>query len=397
MLLRPVQFLVYLLVGLLPRDPEWWLFGSWSGHREADSPRAMFHYVNEHHSREVRPTWITADRSIERRMRAEGFDCRYRWSPSGIWAAVRAGVYVFDGLTRDINHWLSNGATLVNLRHGTGVKKVERAIDTPSHRLYRLFHGRWWERLFWGLAIPWHLPKPDMSIASSRLHAKFARESMQIPISDVHVTGLPRHDIMFEPDRLSYLTASERAARTALVDDPKPAFLFLPTFRDLGGSLDWAALNDAALGADVSIHVKLHIVDENRGMAGPEDLDPYPALHWVPPDADPVTLYPHATGLISDYSSASFDMMLLGKPVIYFLPDHDDFLAGRSLHLPLEEVSPGPDCRDHNELSTALRAHRLGELDGFAEEYDRVVDMFFDHRDGKNRERVFQMIVSGVS
>jgi len=37
------------------------------------------------------------------------------------------------------------GAARVLLRHGVGMKRIDRGIDVPSHRMYKLFHGRWWQ------------------------------------------------------------------------------------------------------------------------------------------------------------------------------------------------------------------------------------------------------------
>ncbi len=53
-------------------------------------------------------------------------------TPAGIWTCLTGGIFVFDGLTRDVNHWLSRGAKRILLRHGVGIKVLERGIKTPK-------------------------------------------------------------------------------------------------------------------------------------------------------------------------------------------------------------------------------------------------------------------------
>ena len=62
--------------------------------------------------------------------------------------------------------------------------------------------------------------------------------------------------------------------------------------------------------------------------------------------------------MITDYSSIVFDSVYLGCPIIYFVPDYAEFLAGvshnyRKLDLPLEEGF-GPFTEDADSLIDRL-------------------------------------------
>jgi CDP-glycerol glycerophosphotransferase len=48
---------------------------------------------------------------------------------------VRAGSFVVSSYASDVNRWLGEGATLVNLWHGVPLKKIERDIDSGPLRL----------------------------------------------------------------------------------------------------------------------------------------------------------------------------------------------------------------------------------------------------------------------
>jgi CDP-glycerol glycerophosphotransferase (TagB/SpsB family) len=395
LVLRPAQFLLYWLSGFFPRDHRRWVFGSWSGERMTDSPRALIEYIVRQDG-DITPTWITARREIRTELKDRGLDARMRWSPRGIWACLRAGVYLYDGLTRDINHWVSRGAVKVQLRHGIGVKEIERGITTRSHRLYKLFHGTALQRALWSVLLPWHLVRPHLALASSEEDAAKVVRFFDIPPSHVATTGLPRHDALIVGN-LDYLwTNAEMEAIGAISGETVPVFLYLPTFRDLksGFSPSWSDLDGAAASAGVKIFVKLHLVDADHGLANEDEIEGFENLGWIASEVDPIALYFHATGVVTDYSSVAFDALLTEKPVIYFVPDLVEYLRGRDLFLPFDEVSPGPRPETYEDLARALAEASGGSLGAWNERYQEVLERFHKHRDGKNTERAYLAVRS---
>lgn len=71
-------------------------------------------------------------------------------------SALRAGVYVFDYRTFDINYPLSGGALRVNLWHGFPLKRIERDIEDPQHPVNQARHGPLGARLFWRFFSPYN-------------------------------------------------------------------------------------------------------------------------------------------------------------------------------------------------------------------------------------------------
>lgn len=392
-LLRPIQFAIYWLSGFFPRDKARWVFGSWSGERMNDSPRALIEYVSQRET-DIKVTWITARSDICRELSAKGIDARMRWSPGGVWASLRGGVYLYDGLTRDINHWLSRSALKVQLRHGIGVKEIERGITTRSHRLFKLFHGTLLQKAFWSFLLPWHLVKPNLALAASDEDVAKVVRFFDIPSDRVVVTGLPRHDSLIRDD-LNYLwTRAELETIDRIRQETTPVFLYLPTFRDLksGFSPVWGRLDEAAAAAGVKLFIKLHLVDADRGLTSEAELEPFGHLGWIRPEVDPMAIYIHATGIVTDYSSVAFDALLTGKPIIYFVPDLAGYLKGRDLFLPFDEVSPGPRPEKYEELAGALAEASGGSLGIWVDKYQLVLERFHKHRDGRNTERAFQAV-----
>ena len=319
-LLRPAAFTIYFLSGLFPRSPRNWVFGSWSGKRFCDNAAALFEYVQQLPSDDIKTTWISDDRAIVNELRKRGYTAHLRWSFRGILACSRAGVFVFDGLTKDVNHWLCRGSKRVLLCHGVGIKKIERAIEQPGHRLYQLFHGRWWQRAFWGYLLPWHKVYPDLVIATSPEHAMQSESCYGVSPDRIVVTGFPRNDALLSKEaqsvnpELSSLVAD--ATRRGL-----PIFAYMPTFRDDDSHFDFPLRELEAMASRLGIMlaVKLHFVDSLRLRSFvPNDQG---NLRLLDPQIDANQMLSVISGLISDYSSVVYDFMLTEKPIIFFVPD----------------------------------------------------------------------------
>lgn len=388
---RPLQFLLYFLSGLVPRRASQWAFGCWSGHRFGDNAGAVFQYLNAHPQDDVEVGWVTNETAIRDQLRAEGVNAFLAWSPKGIWWTLRSGVFVYDSLPKDINFWLSRGARLVLLRHGIGIKKIERAIDATDHRLYQLFHGSALQRAFWRVVLPWHLPVPDLLMACSPTHATQGHWFYGTAPDKIRITGFARHDHLLPAppqDRATIPTVGPP------IPPDRPVFVYLPTFREgmARQSFDWDVLAAAAEAADVTIAVKLHYVDADRGVLGTDALEASTHLRMIDPLMDPSDAYPHADGMISDFSSAPFDFMLLERPIVYYIPDIETFIDHRPLMYDLADVAVGPLCHDQAELATALRAARLQDIGEHRARYDELRHRFHTYAPGGASERVVDAI-----
>lgn len=392
--LRPLLFLLYFGSGFAPRSSRRWVFGSWSGRRFADNAAALFEHVRGLERSGITPVWISHDRAVIAELRQRGCIVHAPWSLGGIAACLTAGVFVYDGLTKDINHWLSRGAKRVLLRHGVGIKKVERAIEHPQHRLYQLFYGPWWRRAIWSYLLPWHLVRPDLMIATSPDHAVQGQRYYDVDADRVVITGFPRND------RLLSTTAHEIDGRLApLVDEARarrlPVFLYMPTFRDDDSRFDFPLreLEQIAARLGIILAVKLHFVDGLRQKS----FVPAPQgnLRLLDPAIDAGDVFPFSAGLISDYSSVVFDFLLTELPVIFFVPDLDDYLRhSRSFYYNFDEVTPGPKARSLAELETALAAAVERGLGDWREPYAAVLSRLHSYRDPGSSERTYRAIVA---
>jgi CDP-glycerol glycerophosphotransferase len=103
-------------------------------------------------------------------------------------------------------------------------------------------------------------------------------------------------------------------------------------------------------------------------------------------------LYIASDLLVTDYSSVMFDYSVTGKPIAFFAPDLDTYVAMRGAYFDLRAEAPGPVCRELADLVGGLRdleavaARYQDKYNAFREKYTpwddgkaaaRVVDSFF--------------------
>ena len=98
--------------------------------------------------------------------------------------------------------------------------------------------------------------------------------------------------------------------------------------------------------------------------------------------------------LITDYSSISFDYLLVDKPLIYYVPDLEKYQEQcRGFYSPYDEIIAGEKVTNDSELFNAIN-NVLHGVDNHKERRTGLRNKFFKYQDGKNCERVIDWIKS---
>lgn len=168
--------------------------------------------------------------------------------------------------------------------------------------------------------------------------------------------GYPRND------RLINATPEEvKKLRQNLGVDDKKVILYAPTWRDnqhTSGTgytykteVDFDKLRDE-LGEDYVILFRAHYL-----VANSFDFDKYKGFVVdVSSYSDINELYLAADILITDYSSVFFDYSNLGKPIIFYMYDLEQYAGElRGFYISLDEL-PGPIVRDEDHLLAEIHA-----------------------------------------
>jgi CDP-glycerol glycerophosphotransferase len=279
--------------------------------------------------------------------------------------------------------------------------EFERYFRKRRHQRYlQTFHGYPFKSM--GISL-WRVQgRPESVIDKECTRRSGAWDAIVVPESfcvdlyrqeyrftgEVLVTGYPRNDALLTAD-----TASVRARVLAQlgIDPDQIVVLYAPTWRDTVATSAWTAkLFDGLdlealaerLGDRYAVLVRGHNYNLREGFAPLTgkvwDVSDYPEINDLLLAADVAVL---------DYSSIRFDWLITGKPVVFFVPDLEDYLSSRKVLFDYPPTAPGPLLGDTTEVAEALL-----DLESVISEYAAARELFnkeFNRlHDGQATERV---------
>jgi CDP-ribitol ribitolphosphotransferase len=244
------------------------------------------------------------------------------------------------------------------------------------------------------------LPDPNVrvhksytaAIVSSEFDVPFYAEAFGIPEDRVIPTGIPRMDRFFDDTAHA---AGVDAARAAFPEiEGRMTILFAPTYR--GDTireasfafelLDYAALHALCVERDAVVIIKMHpfVLEPLRiperfrdrlidGSSRPVDVN---------------DLLFAVDLLITDYSSIVFEYSTLGRPMLFFAYDLDEYIAERDFYVPFESFVPGRIVRTFPEMLDAIRND-----DYQAEKVADFASRHFAHHDSGSTDRVIDQLI----
>lgn len=210
----------------------------------------------------------------------------------------------------------------------------------------------------------------------------------------VLVAGYPRCDALVNADSAA---VRRRVLDMLGVDPGQQVVLYAPTYRDNLTTRTFAARRfdeldldqlTARLGAGYTLLLRGHNNNQREedrvtGRAQVLDVTDYPNINDLTLAADVAIL---------DYSSLRFDWAITGKPMVFFIPDKEEYLGLRRPLFPYEGTAPGPWATTTTEVIQALtdlpalRRRFAAEIAAFNERFnglhdghatDRVLGEFF--------------------
>ncbi len=229
----------------------------------------------------------------------------------------------------------------------------------------------------------------------SAMHAAFA----PLPIEDIWVTGLPRHDFITKPETDLPAFLNDQLADVREITGGRKLILFCPTFRNdqTAGYYNFTAtqvarLTDWLQEHDIVMGIREHLNDKTRQYSSQ-----LVGEHFVPLQAgrfpDIEMLYREAAMLVTDYSSCFIDYMLTQRPAISFAYDLEAYKnRERGLFYELEDVFPGRIAADFEALMSAL-TRTLADIDEPpSPAYISKQKFFIKHTDSQNAARVIRAV-----
>jgi CDP-glycerol glycerophosphotransferase len=298
-----------------------------------DSARAI-HDELVRRAPHVRQVWGVADLSVPVPAGSEAVlrHSREWWQVLGSASYLTFNAGLPAGLVR------RPGQVLVQTWHGTPLKLLGH--DRPVN------HGK----AGFEESTSRYVSRWDHLLAGNP-HSAQAFRSAWFYDGPVHELGYPRNDALAQVDPEHVDQVRARLG----IDADRTVVLYAPTWREgqrvMPELLDLDRLS-TLLGPDVVFLVRGHM-NITRWRHRPEgrsviEVTTYPEIN---------DLFAVADVAITDYSSIMFDYSVTGKPMLFFVPDLDDYRdRRRGVYFDLEDSAPGPLLTTTDEVAEALRA-----------------------------------------
>lgn len=205
-------------------------------------------------------------------------------------------------------------------------------------------------------------------------------------------TGYPRIDMTVNSNQKLAIKIRENLG----ISGKRPVVLYAPTWR---GTLETVTYNIEKIKEDIKYLSGKHDCDllfrGHHLLEKVFDSNEDVGCTVVDENIDTNQLLSVVDILITDYSSIFFDFLSLGKPIIYYVFDLEEYTRHRGMYFNIEEM-PGYKCHDIASLSQSLEEamssntldsrHFIESIDKFSPHDDglatqRVIDFFFNDED----------------
>lgn len=358
----------------------------------ADNARALFEYmVAEQFNETYELVWLVKDPSDYRYIE-EQYDnvsfLSFDWSVSDVleereryYRALCLAKYLFMTDAYGFARNARKDQIRVQLWHGCGFKTRVNFVRC-EHRY-------------------------EYTTVISQLYAKIHQDIYGLRKDQVLVTGYAKEDWLFHPKKGAWETLSVPAGDRYI--------FWLPTFRtaktqlsqlneyELQGQTGLPMVDtferlgqlDQLLGElGIVLVIKLHPF-QDRDRIGKVAMDHIVLLEnetLVETDIQINQLLGLADGLISDYSSAAVDYMLLDKPIGFTLEDVEEYGQSRGFVFDnIRDWLPGKELFSYEDLCRFIREIGLG-IDPSREKRQKLKTVMHDHGDDGSCRRIVEAL-----
>ena len=287
------------------------------------------------------------------------------------------------------------GATLTYLHHGMPIKKW--AADglnqgapkaTLKHRLSTWLSGE--RRTYDYFAIS---SAPHGKSYETALAYKGYTKERALPF------GTPRNDMLVRNDEKEIAACRHAFADTLGYPESARVILYLPTYRRLSENVfSFASLSpeeEARLDATLAAHNAVIVEKSHMAENARFDYRKKARIKFADPRANAQEMLLCADALISDYSGAFVNYVLLDRPVIHYAYDYDHYKnVDSGLYYEIEDFAAGEVCYDFEGLLSAI-SDTLSGKDAYAARRAHVRDTYVSYEKGDASARIAQAVIKG--
>jgi len=359
-----------------------------------DNSKAMFEYmVENNYNDKYKLVWFVKYpneyRAVKKKRNVDFVSYDWKDSDNPIRAYKYWSYYLSAKIffVTDASYWLKycrKEQVRVNLWHGCGFKCRKNNKDLPLKESY------------------------EYMTVTSPLYADIHAKEFGLDKEQMLITGLAKQDLLFRPpqnglDKLLNIKKTEKY------------IFWLPTFRVAAAGLE--SLNEYQLPSELGLPVilnekqmkeadkllrqlniflviKLHSQQNNSFVNHEkyENIAVFDNVEISKMDLQINTLLSKADALISDYSSAAVDYMLLDRPIAFTLDDIDEYKNSRGFVFEnIHNWLPGKEIYTYDDFLGFVKEVADG-IDSAAEKRRALCDKMHTYLDGNNCKRILEQL-----
>lgn len=338
---------------LCKRDPKLWAFGAWEGTKYSDNSKYLFEYVSNHNP-DITCIWFTKNESVFHKLKQDNVSVCMIGTEKSSFYQRRAGVAFFTNGLDDfgIDPFIY-GAKIVCLWHGIGIKRNYYTRNT-----HRTWVGSFLSKC---KAIIFSYIYRDLTISSSEFVSMLYRME-SLTKKDICIIGQPRNDV-FAIKNLSLSDAFSADFIERFNLDVNTKFItYMPTYRGNGASQAFLdeLISDIVVNNDlneflqftgVKLLIKTHYltnivnmhVNQNIILINDRELSCVQKLLAV------------TDMLITDYSTCSIDFAIQHRPILFFVPDLEQYQIDNGLYNEFVDLITGHEVYCFEDLLLEIK------------------------------------------
>lgn len=347
------------------RDPHYVALGSWLGKLYADNSKYLLEYMLSHLDTNYRFIWVGEKKVAkdlpedERVIFAEIgtkktnkllLKCKYMFCSQ----------HVYNDICMDNVY---KGAIVTYLHHGFPIKKWGAdALQEQDDKKISIIESLYQK------VLPFK-HKYDYFAVSSQTqgeHFLTALGDRGCEQCKLIYSGTPRNDLFFTITPSKNAKLKEKYASLLGFSPDKKLVLYLPTYRRKTSKTESLYITNGSINAEIQkilsdssavLLEKKHFVEGNTLKSGNTDC-----FINITQSIDVQELMACVDVLVSDYSGAFVDYLLLDRPIIHYIYDYDEYKnIDSGLYYDVDTFRCGDVAYTYDQLLTALQKVLLGK------------------------------------
>jgi len=359
----PWTWIFGIIDSIIPADKRMVMFGSNHGMHASDNSFALFRHINNNPGN-LRALWITRNRDVYETIEDEfPGKCVIAFSLKGLFSYFRSYQVVISHSYLDMCLMPYCRRKRVNyLWHGVPIRKIGKMLEMEENNVSRGIVKHWsrWNK------------RVDCFFASCEYEKEIMKDAFKLEDMEIIVSGYPRNDRIIEN------VNKERKKRSG----GGFTILYAPTYRILNSGDKSKVI--PLLHPEIELNEMDIFLEENNCNL---IIRPHPLLSDVRIDSERIEcisvddepdlskIFDNADLLVTDYSSAYFDWLILDRPVIFSVFDLPEYSGKVGFIQDIEKIAAGEIVDTKDSVFEALEdAISMPDMD--SSKYSRIRKKF---------------------